>query len=561
MTKNLEEVKKDLLAQIEKRVNDKIIEPTNAAILNKLIKRAEDETEAIAIATLGTTYKRTGFHFDKRLEKTDDTIKYFKKNEELSLQTSSDAITHKLIIGDNYQALQNLLIEYKNKIDVIYIDPPYGKDSMGEFADTNYDNSLTRDNLLSMLYPRLILAKQLLSNDGVIFCSIDDKNQAYVKCLFDEIFEESNFIGSIARVSKKGGNKGNLLKPKKDYILVYAKNTSSIDQSKYGKFNIIEEPKWIEEDFNGEKRLYVDNGTPYRAKLEVRPNQRYFIECPDGSLIIPPGNVFPHIKKDGEMIKPESEQDKCWTWSRDRYIKEKEIGRFIFKKTDKSSFLDQDGKPSSWTISKKKFKTEFIDAIDDEDAELSRKEILSDYLDRFPTSKGTKDLNALGLDFDYPKPVELIKYLIEIVENNKDTKILDFFAGSGTTGQAVLELNKKDGGNRQFILAQLNEITKTTPNGIVYDVLSKRLKRIMTGECYDGTKDFEWITKNKPLGDNLDVYDIASVSNASNIKDKTPFDVIDETLYGNKKFKTVKEKIEWVINNFEQTQRYLDGEE
>lgn len=79
----------------------------------------------------------------------------------------------------------------------------------------------------------------------------------------------------------------------------------------------------------------------------------------------------------------------------------------------------------------------------------------------------------------------------------------------------------------------------------------------MTGECYDGTKDFGWITKNKPFGDNLDVYDIASVSNASNVKDKTPFDVIDETLYGKKKFKTVKEKIEWVIDNFEHTQIIL----
>lgn len=94
----------------------------------------------------------------------------------------------KLIIGDNYQALQNLLIQYRGKIDVIYIDPPYGKDSMGEFAKTNYNNAITRDNLLSMLYPRLVLARQLLSDGGVIFCSIDDKNQAYVKCLFDEIF-------------------------------------------------------------------------------------------------------------------------------------------------------------------------------------------------------------------------------------------------------------------------------------------------------------------------------------------------------------------------------------
>ncbi len=93
-------------------------------------------------------------------------------------------VTHKLIIGDNYPALLNLLISYKRKIKVIYIDPPYGKDHLGEFAKTNYDNAITRDNLLSMLYPRLMLAKQLLRDDGVIFCSIDDRNQAYIHVYF-----------------------------------------------------------------------------------------------------------------------------------------------------------------------------------------------------------------------------------------------------------------------------------------------------------------------------------------------------------------------------------------
>lgn len=122
-----------------------------------------------------------------------------------------------------------------------------------------------------------------------------------------------------------------------------------------------------------------------------------------------------------------------------------------------------------------------------------------------------------------------------------DAIVLDFFAGSGTTGHAVLELNK-DGGKRTFILCQLNEITDTTPNGIAYDVTSKRLKRIMTGECYDGNKDFKWAKDNAPYGGKLDVYEIAEVANSSAIEGKTPFDVIDETLYGKEKFTTAKEK-------------------
>ena len=114
---------------------------------------------------------------------------------------------------------------------------------------------------------------------------------------------------------------------------------------------------------------------------------------------------------------------------------------------------------------------------------------------------------------------------------------------------------------RNFILCTSNEITNKTPNGIVYDVTSKRLKRIMTGECYDGTKDFDWIKNNKPYGDNLDVYDIETVSNFESAKNKTPFDVIDETLYGVDKFNNIKDKIDWVCNNFEHTQKVIKSDD
>ena len=162
-----------------------------------------------------------------------------------------------------------------------------------------------------------------------------------------------------------------------------------------------------------------------------------------------------------------------------------------------------------------------------------------------------------------------MKRIVELSSKN-DSIILDFFAGSGSLGHAVLDINRneaKEGnlieeaiseGNRSFILCQLNEITDTTPQGIAYDVTAKRLKRIMTGECYDGTKDFEWIKKNKPYGGNLDVYEIASVANFETTKNKTPFDVIDETLYGKKKFTTLQEKIEWVCGNFSNAQKTME---
>src|SRR5574344_763999 len=109
--------KTDLLKELKRRVEDKILEPTNYELLKKLIEKADSLDEAIMISELGTTYKRTGFHFDKRLEKMTDTIKYLRKNEALSFVTDKNAVHNKLIIGDNYPALLNLLIEYKGAID------------------------------------------------------------------------------------------------------------------------------------------------------------------------------------------------------------------------------------------------------------------------------------------------------------------------------------------------------------------------------------------------------------------------------------------------------------
>lgn len=264
-------IKDDLIAEIDKRVADKILEPANAELLKKLIRQADNDNEAMSIAELGTTYKRTGLHFDKRLERMTDDICYFKKNEAMSFHTDDGKPVHKLIIGDNYQALQNLLIQYKGKIDVIYIDPPYGKDSMGEFAQTNYENAITRDNLLSMLYPRLMLAKMLLSDSGVIFCSIDDRNQAYVKCLFDEVFSEKNYSGMIIWQKKQ---KPSYLSPNFasifEYVLCYTKTKSNTF------------PFTLENTTKG-KKWPINNAGNTRSILSF-PKKRVTFNLPDGTV-------------------------------------------------------------------------------------------------------------------------------------------------------------------------------------------------------------------------------------------------------------------------------------
>ncbi|MBP5710908.1 MAG: site-specific DNA-methyltransferase [Bacteroidales bacterium] len=541
-------IKDGLLAELDRRVTDKILEPTNAELLKKLIKDANSDNEAMMIAELGTTYKRTGLHFDKRLEKMTNDIRYFKKNKKLSFHTDDSKPTHKLIIGDNYEALQNLLIQYKGMIDVIYIDPPYGKDSMGEFAQTNYENAITRDNLLSMLYPRLMLAKMLLSDNGVIFCSIDDKNQAYVKCLFDEVFGEKNFISTSIIMNNRGGRDYGGIAIQHEYLLIFSKNIYEYE------LNPIEDPdrQFQYTDEKGGFNLMELRNRNVKFNNRNRPNLFYpFFLNPNKQ---DSNGLFAIALEESEAfnvkVLPAISQgiQTVWRWGKEEKSREN-LNKEIFGKANQNG--------GYMIVQKYRKTTKMQRSIWDEK--------------EFVNERGTeavKDIIGKGI-FDYPKSVSLLKRIVELSSKN-DSIILDFFAGSGSLGHAVLDINRneaKEGnlieeaiseGNRSFILCQLNEITDTTPQGIAYDVTAKRLKRIMTGECYDGTKDFEWIKKNKPYGGNLDVYEIASVANFETTKNKTPFDVIDETLYGKKKFTTLQEKIEWVCGNFSNAQKTME---
>lgn len=538
MDETVNKSKEDLIAEIERRVEDKIIEKSNADLLIKLISNSDSLSEAIAIAQLGTTYKRTGFHFDKRLEKMDNTIKYFRKNEELSFVNDKTRLTHKLIIGDNYDALLNLLVEYRNKIDVIYIDPPYGKDSMGEFAETNYDNAITRDNLLSMLYARLCIARDLLVDDGFIFISIDDKNEAYIKCLCDEIFGESNFRTLMTVVANPGGRDYGGIAKTTEFVLVYSKNP---------------EPLLVKIDSDDHNFVLSDE----HGKFELRELRNRNTKFNDGNR---PNLCYP-------FYVDENDVDEHGLYSVSLEEDEKHTVKVMPLKSQGIQTVWRWGKEeksrSNLNINikaKKKQDGTYMIVEKYRDEQVMLKNLLSDKCYR--TENGSLQLKAIFNDkiFDYPKPVEIPKILTQTY-NNKNAIILDFFAGSGTTGQAIMQLNKEDGGNRTFILCTNNEITATNPNGIAYDVTSKRLKRVMSGECYDGNKEFDWIKNNEPYGDNLDVYEIEKVANFESSENKTPFDVIDETLYGLDKFTSIKDKIDWVCNNFEHTQRNLEPDE
>ena len=515
MSKTLTYAKQEIFAELDKRLEDGIIEKTNAELIKKLVNSAETLDEAIQISELGTTYKKTGFHFDKRLDKTSTTIKYFKKNDNLSFEDKDcDALTHKLIIGDNYNCLLNLLVQYREKIDVVYIDPPYSKNKMGEFARTNYRNSLTRDNLLSMLYPRLVLAKQLLSKEGFLFCSIDDKNYAYVKCLLDEILGEKHYINSF--VWKKNSSE----KTEKtkftintEYVLFYSNSSAYVLNDVYKPLSqaTIDTYKYDDNDGRGKYATISLNKTKSPG----------------------PQTTYDYIDNNGRVWKC---PPKGWRMIQSKVKDLENDNRLVF-----------DGK-----------RPRVKDYWNERKDEGKRVDTLWNDLPENTTGSSQLD-NIVGEGlFDNPKPVELIKRCIGI--SDKNATVLDFFAGSGTTGQAVLDLNRDDGGERHFILCTLNETTDKTPNGIAYDVTSKRLKRIMQGECYDGSTDFNWNKSNDCFGDSLDVYEIAEVSSFESVEGQTPFDVIDETLYGVEKFSTLKEKVEWVCNHFEITQKEIEND-
>ena len=463
-------------------------------------------------------------------------IKYLKKNKELSFTNDRKNLTHKLIIGDNYDALLNLLITHRNKIDVIYIDPPYGKDKLGEFAKTNYDNAITRDNLLSMLYPRLILAKQLLTDDGVIFCSIDDKNQAYIKCLMDEIWGENCFIACIPRKTGAGNaaaNGDSQLRKPFDYILLYKKS----EMCTLTKI-VVGEKKYPYLDEYGNYDLKQFQATGSDATRLERPNLYYPIyRSKNNKLYLE--KRFDTV----EIIYPKKikGEDGRWMWQQKKF------------KTDAEKYLAY----INGELKRKVYYDETQDQI--------KYQVEQAWLDnsKYRNAEGTKELNSIMNNkknlFKNPKPVDLIKWCINLCKNS-NAIVLDFFAGSGTTGQAVMELNREDGGNRTFILCTNNEITKDNPNGIAYDVTSKRLKRVMTGSCYNGDYTFEWIKKNSPYNNNLEVLEIDEVSSIEQENGKTAFDVIDETLYNVQKFENIHDKISWVCSNFDKTQKYIEGE-
>ena len=361
------------------------------------------------------------------------------------ISEDADAPNHILIEGDNLEALTALAYTHEGKIDVIYIDPPYNtgnKDFVYNDRFVDKEDSYRHSKWLSFMSKRLRIAKRLLSDKGVIFISIDDNEQAQLKLLCDEVFNQNNYVGEFAWQKRKGGgNDSAYIAIDHEYVLVYANSIFSLDE----KWRIPYEAEYLKrynkEDANG--RFYYDT----LSRPGLNNPIIYDVVCPDGSVI-----------KKG-----------TWQISEDTFKVELEKGNVDFIKN----------KQGGYTVVHKVRIPERGRVIRSIISDVSNKDAADEMFDIF----GNKKI------FSNPKPKDLIYKLIQLSSKTNST-ILDFFAGSGTTLHATMQLNAEDGGKRKCILVTNNE------NNICEEVTYERNKRVIQGYTTPKGEEVPGLTGN-----------------------------------------------------------------
>ncbi|MBU4419510.1 MAG: site-specific DNA-methyltransferase [Proteobacteria bacterium] len=373
-----------------------------------------------------------------------------------------DTTENLYIEGDNFEVLKILQESYLGKVKMMYIDPPYntGNDFIykDDFKKSNEEyeeelgvededggklfrntdsNGRFHSDWLSMMYEPLVVARDLLRDDGVIFLNIGEEEISNSEKILDEIFGSVNKISIVSRVAKTASNLGTHFASSVDFVVVYAKNVQflpafkdSVDESLYKKIETFG-------DRIGEK--YRDNVAFYQSsQKDLRPNQKYFIECPDGSKAIPPCSIQDEIMREG---------DGRWRWAKETYLKKKHL--IVFKETKNSPLLNEHGNKSKYNLYTKSY------LKDREAVGTLPRNLITDFINR----QGADLIKKMGIKFDFSKPVGLIKYLCQIQDYSENNIVLDFFSGSATTAHAVMQQNAEDGGNRKFIMVQLPEKT------------------------------------------------------------------------------------------------------
>lgn len=382
-----------------------------------------------------------------------------------------------MIIGENFEVLQNLLITHKNRIDIIYIDPPYNTGG----TNLGYKDKFSKNAWLNLMKQRMEIAYDLLTDDGVIFISLDDNMQAYFKVMMDSIFGEENFIGNILWQTNNSVMKNvKYIRQDFEYILIYAKNKQNL--TNFNRF------------INQNIKFQNPDNDPKGDWFSANATYKYKEGSPNTFEIIPPGKINGIVR--------------TWKFSKEDYLNNKislyfnndNVPRLKLYKSE----YDIEKPYSNLLLSIQKY-----DEINSNEFNyINITSSFSDAKNGLISILGKNDL----IDVFTPKPVDVIKFIINLCPKKDNQIILDFFAGSGTTGQAVWELNKQDQGNRQFILCtkEFDSDDNNKVNDIGYGVCFERLYRISTGKSTNN-ESFEWLKKNEPFNKSLDVYSIKHV--------------------------------------------------
>ena len=424
-----------------------------------------------------------------KLLATNETTTLLKENEDWNKKEENKNSQNLLIKGDNLEVLKHLSNVYYEKIKMIYIDPPYNTGSDGFVYQDNrkftveklsklagideekakrildFVNSKSNSHSawLTFMYPRLYIARQLLKDDGVIFVSIDDNEVAQLRILMDEIFGEKNFVVQIVVKSNPGGRDYGGIAQTHDYILVYSKADFKLylieDKNKQFRYKDENGPFDIRELRNRNIKFNKDNRPNLYYPFYVNENNKDENNLFEVSLEKKEGykEVYPLISQGVQTV---------WRWGKEKVLanlntnvkaKRKQDGGFMIIEKYRSNFYREKS-----IFEDKKYRNE--------QGSLREKEVFD----------GKKP-------FDYPKSDFLIKKLILLGSNSNDL-ILDFFAGSGTTGDAVMQLNAEDGGNRKYILVQLPEPITIKKNKTIYDFIKNELG-VENPTIFDITKE------------------------------------------------------------------------
>ncbi|MEZ4706665.1 MAG: site-specific DNA-methyltransferase [Caldilineaceae bacterium] len=397
---------------------------------------------------------------------------------------------HLFIEGDNLDVLKLLQSDYAQRVQMIYIDPPYntGKEfvysdslrkvrrgqslhTMGQDGAQNpqmqvangaVHNGAHHAAWLSMIYPRLVLARQLLKEDGLIFVSIDDNEVHHLRLVMDEIFGEENFVAQFVwNSSTAGGIRAKYVNRNHEYALCYARTLAQVPQL-FAPLSQEAVKQYNRRDAHGR---YREKDFAWVTQSN-NANQRYLIECPDGTFVQPqPGYLFRYV--------------------RSRFEEARRKDLVIFKRTKTSPLMDQNGQQARWNIYIKKYLGDATGAP----ASLTPKSVVGLY------NSGSNEIKELfgAMLFNNPKPTAYLRYFLQMavgknstdVQAADDELVLDFFAGSCSTAHAVLAHNRHDGRRRRFIMVQQPE--PTPPNSLarrhgfatIADLGKERIRRVL----------------------------------------------------------------------------------